>query len=150
MFISIWVSRLEIAEFPDSVRRSAGISEVGIAEFPDSVRRYQCSPNGGMGGRHSQSTSPRFSAHRRDRHRAGSFRRSLDFLFITFLLHFFLSWTSSLSISSSAISASTLSNHVLCLPTGLLPSTLCINHNIKQNYCHKLTTQSCFKTDPKT
>ena len=23
MFISIWVSRLEIAEFPDSVRRSA-------------------------------------------------------------------------------------------------------------------------------
>ena len=35
----------------------------------------------------------------------------LDFLFITFtlILHFFLSWTSSLSISSSAISASTLS-----------------------------------------
>ena len=48
----------------------------------------------------------------------------LDFLFITFLLHFLLSWTSSLSISSSAISASTLSNHVfLGLPTGLLPST---------------------------
>ena len=49
----------------------------------------------------------------------------LDFLFITFLLHFLLSWTSSLSISSSAISTSTLSNHVfLGLPTGLLPSTL--------------------------
>ena len=37
----------------------------------------------------------------------------VDFLFMTFLPHFFLSWTSSLSISSSAISASTLSNHVL-------------------------------------
>ena len=38
----------------------------------------------------------------------------LDFLFITFtfLLHLLLSWTSSLSISSSAISASTLPNHV--------------------------------------
>ena len=48
----------------------------------------------------------------------------LDFLFITFtiLLHLLLSWTSSLSISSSAISTSTLFNHVfLCLPTGLLP-----------------------------
>ena len=42
----------------------------------------------------------------------------LDFLFITFLLHLFMSWTSSLSISSYAISASTLSNHVLLgLPT---------------------------------
>ena len=41
------------------------------------------------------------------------------------LLHLLLSWTSSLSISSSAISASTLSNHVfLGLPTGLLPSTI--------------------------
>ena len=29
MFISIWVSRLEIAEFPDSVRRSDGITVVG-------------------------------------------------------------------------------------------------------------------------
>ena len=51
----------------------------------------------------------------------------LDFLFITFtfLLHLLLSWTSSLSISSSAISASTLSNHIFRgLPTGLLPSTL--------------------------
>ena len=49
----------------------------------------------------------------------------LDFLFITFLLYFFMSWTSSLPISSSAISASTLANHVLLgLPTGLLPSTL--------------------------
>ena len=27
MFISIWVSRLEIAEFPDSVRRSAHRSD---------------------------------------------------------------------------------------------------------------------------
>ena len=36
----------------------------------------------------------------------------LDFLFITFRLHFFLSWMSSLSISSSDISASTFSNHV--------------------------------------
>ena len=49
----------------------------------------------------------------------------LDLLFITFSLHFFLSWTSSLSISSSAISASTHSNHVLLgLPIGLLPSTI--------------------------
>ena len=48
-----------------------------------------------------------------------------DFLFITYFLNFFLSWTSSLSISSSAISASTLSNNVLFgLSTGLLPSTL--------------------------
>ena len=38
----------------------------------------------------------------------------LDFLFITFtiLLHLLLSWTSSLSISSSAISTSTLSNRL--------------------------------------
>ena len=49
----------------------------------------------------------------------------LDFLFITFRLHVFLSWMFSLSISSSAISASTFSNHVfLGLQTGLLPSTL--------------------------
>ena len=51
----------------------------------------------------------------------------LDFLFIpfTFLLHILLSWTSSLSISSLAISASKLSLHVfLVLLTGLLPSTL--------------------------
>ena len=40
------------------------------------------------------------------------FPMGLEFLFITFLLHLLLSWTSSLSISSSAISASTLSNHV--------------------------------------
>ena len=38
----------------------------------------------------------------------------LYFIFITFtfILHLLLSWTSSLSISGSAISASTLSNHV--------------------------------------
>ena len=48
-----------------------------------------------------------------------------DFLFITYFLYFFLSWASSLWILSSAISASTLYNHVLaCLPTGLLNSTL--------------------------
>ena len=43
-----------------------------------------------------------------------SFPIGLDFFFITFtfLLHFLVSWISSLSISSSAISASTLSNHV--------------------------------------
>ena len=58
----------------------------------------------------------------------------LDFLFMTFLLHFFLSLTSSLSISSSAISASTLSNHVLLhLPTGLLPSTLNSIHFFTQS-----------------
>ena len=33
-------------------------------------------PHGGMCGRHSYSTSPRSSAHSRDRHREGSFRRS--------------------------------------------------------------------------
>ena len=37
----------------------------------------------------------------------------LDFLFITYFLHFFLSWRSSLSISTSVTSASTLYNHVL-------------------------------------
>ena len=48
-----------------------------------------------------------------------------DFLFITYFLYFFLSWASSLWISSYAISASTLYNHVLaCLPTGFLKSTL--------------------------
>ena len=60
----------------------------------------------------------------------------LDFLFITFtiLLHLLLSWTSSLSISSSAISTSTLSNHVfLGLPTGLLPSTLYSIHFFTQS-----------------
>ena len=33
-------------------------------------------PDGGIGGRHSYNTSPMSSAHRRDRHRTGSFRRS--------------------------------------------------------------------------
>ena len=50
----------------------------------------------------------------------------LDFIFITFRLHLFLS---SLSISRSAISASTLSNRVLFgLPPGLLPLTLISIH----------------------
>ena len=60
----------------------------------------------------------------------------LDFLFITFtfLLHFLLSWTSFLSISCSAISASTLSNHVFHgLPTGLLPSTVDSIHFFTQS-----------------
>ena len=64
------------------------------------------------------------------------FPRVLDFLFITFtfFIHFLLSWTSSLSISCSAISASTLSNHVfLCLPTGLLSSTLYSIHLFTQS-----------------
>ena len=64
----------------------------------------------------------------------------LDFLFITFtfLLHLLLSWrTSSLSISSSAISASTLSNHVFFgLPTSLLPSTLYPIHFISPSPHH--------------
>ena len=65
----------------------------------------------------------------------------LDFLFIIFLLHFFLSWTSSLSISSSAISASTLSHHVfLGLPTGLLPSTLHSIYYFTQSSSHFLIT----------
>ena len=60
---------------------------------------------------------------------------ALDFVFITFLCHFFLSWTYSLSISSSA--ASTLSNHVLLgLPTGLLPSTLNSIHFFTQSSSH--------------
>ena len=58
----------------------------------------------------------------------------LEFLFITFLLRFLLSWTPSLSISGSAISASTLSNHVfLGLPTGLLPSTIYPIHFFTQS-----------------
>ena len=61
----------------------------------------------------------------------------LDFLFITFLLHFLLSWTSSLSISSLAISATTLSNHVfLGLPTGIQPSTLYSIHFFTQSSSH--------------
>ena len=48
----------------------------------------------------------------------GRFPIGFDFLLITFFPHLFLAWTSSLSISSSAISASTLSNHVLDRPTG--------------------------------
>ena len=62
----------------------------------------------------------------------------LEFLFITFtiLLHLLLSWTSSLSISSLAISTSTLSNHVfLGLKTGLLPSTLYLIHFFTQCCC---------------
>ena len=60
----------------------------------------------------------------------------LDLLFITFtfLLHLLLSWTSSLSISSLAISASTLCKHVfLGLPAGLLPSTLYSIHFFTQS-----------------
>ena len=58
----------------------------------------------------------------------------LYFLFITFLLHFLLSWAYPLSISSSAISASTLSNQILLgLPTGLLPSTLHSIHFFTQS-----------------
>ena len=55
----------------------------------------------------------------------------IDFLFITLFLHFFRSWTSSLSISSSVMSTSTRPNHVLLgCPTGLLPSTLYSIHFI--------------------
>ena len=62
------------------------------------------------------------------------FQMGLDFLFITFLLHFFLAWTDSLSISSSAISASTISNHVLFgLTIGLLPPTLNSIHLFTQS-----------------
>ena len=58
----------------------------------------------------------------------------LDFLFTTFLLHFLLSWTSSLSISSSVISTSTLYNHVfLGIPTGILHSTLYSIHFFTQS-----------------
>ena len=61
----------------------------------------------------------------------------LDFLFITFPLHLFLSWTSSLSISSSAMSVSTLSNHVLLgLQAGLLLTTLYYVHFFTQSSSH--------------
>ena len=53
----------------------------------------------------------------------------LDLLFITFLLDFFLSWTS-LSISSSAMSVYT--HALLGLPTGILPSTLYSIHFVTQ------------------
>ena len=68
----------------------------------------------------------------------------LDFLSITFtfLLHLLLSWTSSLSISSAAISASTLSNHVfLGLPTGLLP------HSEISVFIFFLESFLCLETD---
>ena len=59
----------------------------------------------------------------------------LDFLFITFFLHLYLPWTS-LSISSSATSAFTLSNHVLLgRATGLLHSTLYSKHFLTQSCC---------------
>ena len=67
------------------------------------------------------------------------FQIGLNFLFITFtfLLHFLLSWTSSLSIQSSTISTSTLSNHVfLGHPTGLLPLTLYSIHFFTQSSSH--------------
>ena len=65
----------------------------------------------------------------------------LDLLFITFFLHFFLLWTSSLPISCSAISASTLSNYVLLgLTTGLLPSTLNSIHFLAQSSSFPLIT----------
>ena len=60
----------------------------------------------------------------------GRFPIGLDFLFITFLLHFIISWTSSFSISSSATPASTLSNHVLL---GRMPSTLNSIHFFTQS-----------------
>ena len=58
-----------------------------------------------------------------------SFSIGLDFFFIPFHLHFFLSWTS-LSISSSAISTSKLSNHVLLGP----PSPLISIHFFTQSW----------------
>ena len=68
----------------------------------------------------------------------------LDFLFITFFLNFFLSWTSSLSISSFSISASTLSNHVLLgLPTGLLFSTLYFIHNYDYQFIVRFPRGLC-------
>ena len=67
----------------------------------------------------------------------------LDFLF-TFLLHLLLSWKSSLSISSSAISASTLSNHVfLGLPTVLLDSILhTFLHPVLITFSHHMSIPS--------
>ena len=54
-------------------------------------------------------------------------------LFITFFLHFFLSWTSFLSISSSAMSAFILSNHALLGRPTVLPSTLYSIHFFTQS-----------------
>ena len=57
------------------------------------------------------------------------FQMGLDFLFITFIFHIFLSCMSSLSISISVISASTFSTHVFVgLPTGIPPSALLSTH----------------------
>ena len=66
-----------------------------------------------------------------------------DFLFITYFLHFFLSWTSSLSITSSAISASTLYNHVLLgLPTGLLLQLHTFIHPVLVTFPHHMSIPS--------
>ena len=76
----------------------------------------------------------------------------LDFLFLTFLLLLLLSWTSSLPIPSSAISASTLSNDVfLGLPTGLLPSTLYSIHFFAQSstFSHHMSIPSQSTTSKK-
>ena len=70
------------------------------------------------------------------------------FLFIAFFLHFSLSWSSSLSISSSAMPPSTLSNHVLLgRPTGLLSSTLysilhTFLHTVFFTFLHHMTIPS--------
>ena len=49
----------------------------------------------------------------------------LDFHFLTFFFHFFLSWISSLSISSSAISASTLHSLTMSLLLSTHSHDLC-------------------------
>ena len=65
----------------------------------------------------------------------------LEFLFITLFLHFFMSWTSSLPISNYAMSASTLSNHILLgRPIDLLPSTLYSLHFFTQSSSLFFTT----------
>ena len=67
--------------------------------------------------------------------------RALDLPLITLYIHSVLLWTSSLPISSSAIFASTLSNHVLLgLPTGLQPSTLISIHFFIQSSSFFLIT----------
>ena len=58
----------------------------------------------------------------------------LDFFLITFFLHFSLSWTNSLPISSSAISPSTLSALVFYLQLLLLES-VCIKMHIFSPCC---------------
>ena len=81
-------------------------------------------PDGGMGGRHSLSTSPMSSAHSRDRHREGSFGRFPLFCSLAFLIHNSMSW-SILSISICGIIHRFKNFSCMCGSSLLYPCAAC-------------------------